>query len=137
MYALGAAAISLDYYSRDLTNVDLTAAYFSTLSRYVNLEWTPGTHPQAAFVHLTEYGPAYYTYLWSKALAVDLLTRFRKEGLRNPVTAKAYRDTILASGGSESMNVLARRFLGRDWSAEAYVAQVKAGAPAVPTIESR
>lgn len=137
MYALGAAAISLDYYSRDLTNVDLTAAYFSTLSRYVNLEWTPGTHPQAAFVHLTEYGPAYYTYVWSKALAVDLLTRFRKEGLRNPVTAKAYRDTILAPGGSESMNVLARRFLGRDWSAEAYVAQVKAGASAVSTIESR
>jgi thimet oligopeptidase len=132
MEALGAAAVSLDYYSRDLTDVDLTAAYFDTLSRYVNLEWAPDTHPQATFIHLTEYGPAFYTYVWSKALAVDLLTRFRKEGLRNPVTAKAYRDTILAPGGSESMNVLARRFLGRDWSAEAYIAQSKTGAPAVP-----
>jgi thimet oligopeptidase len=132
MHDLGSAAISLDYYSRDLTGVDLTAAYFNTLSRYLNLDWTPNTHPQAAFTHLTDYGPAYYTYLWSKALAVDLLTRFRKEGLRNPATAKAYRDTILAPGGSESMNVLARRFLGRNWSAEAYVAQVKAGAPSVP-----
>lgn len=131
MQALGSAAISLDYYSRDLTNVDLTAAYFGTLSRYVNLEWASDTHPQAAFTHLTDYGPAYYTYLWSEALAVDLLTRFRREGLRNPVTAKAYRDTILAPGGSESMNVLARRFLGRDWSVEAYIAQSKADAPAV------
>jgi thimet oligopeptidase len=137
MYALGLAAISLDYYSRDLTDVDLTSAYFNTLSRYMNLEWTPDTHPQAAFVHLTESGPAYYNYIWSKALAVDLLTRFRKEGLRNPVTAKAYRDAILAPGGSESMNVLARRFLGRNWSAEAYVAQVKAGAPAVSAVEAR
>jgi Zn-dependent oligopeptidases len=94
------------------------------LNRYTDLERLPDTHPQAAFLHLAD-GCSYYNYIWSKALAVDLLTRFQKEGLHNPATAAAYREMILAPGGSESMNVLARRFLGRDWSVDAYVAQIK------------
>jgi Zn-dependent oligopeptidase len=44
-------------------------------------------------------------------------------------------DTILAPGGSESMNVLVRRFLGRDWSTEAYLARVKVSEPAQARIE--
>jgi thimet oligopeptidase len=125
MYYLADAAVALDYHSRDLTNVDLTAAYFNTLRRYLDLDRIRDSHPQAAFMHLAATGCAYYNYIWSKALAVDLLTRFQKEGLHNPATAAAYREMILAPGGSESMNVLARRFLGRDWSVDAYVAQIK------------
>jgi thimet oligopeptidase len=134
MYELAGAAVSLDFCSRDLADVDLTTAYFSTLKRYLDLETTPDTHPQAAFSHLGEMGCAYYTYIWSKVLAVDLLTRFRKEGLRNSATAAAYRDAILARGGSESMNALTRQFLGRNWSVEAYVERMKSAASHPPSV---
>jgi thimet oligopeptidase len=79
------------------------------------------------FGHLTGYGASYYTYQWSKALASDLLSEFRKHGLRDQVTAVRYRDLILAPGGSASMNELAREFLGRDWTVDAYRAELKSG----------
>jgi len=38
-----------------------------------------------------------------------------------------YRDLILAPGGSASMNELAREFLGRDWTVDAYRAELQSG----------
>ena len=127
MYNLGLAAVSLAYYSRDLTDADLAAEYFRNMNRFVTLVWTPDTHPHASFDHLVDYAPAFYTYIWSKALAVDLFTRFDKAGLRDVATARAYRETVLAPGGSESMSVLAKRFLGREWSTDAYLARMRVG----------
>jgi thimet oligopeptidase len=81
----------------------------------------------ASFGHLSGYGASYYTYQWSEALAADLLSRFRKAGLRDTATARAYREIVLAPGGSASMNDLARKFLGRDWSVDAYRRELEAG----------
>lgn len=88
---------------------------------------TSGCHRgYAAFGHLTGYGASYYTYQWSKALASDLLSEFRTHGLRDRVTAMRYRNLILAPGGA-SMKQLARNFLGRDWTVDAYRAELQSG----------
>lgn len=124
---LGLAAVSLDFYASDLRGKDLSKAYAESFNRYSIVPNLPGTHPQSAFAHLTDYGAAYYTYQWSMALASDLLTPFHAAGLRDSRTARRYRETILAPGGSQSMHTLARDFLGRDWSAAAYRTQLERG----------
>src|SRR5688572_1354842 len=103
---LGLAAASLDYYSKDMGKADLTKAYADSYNHYALAALPPGTQPQNSFGHLSGYAASYYTYQWSEALAKDLMSRFRTAGMRDPATAKAYRDLILAPGGSDSMNVL-------------------------------
>jgi thimet oligopeptidase len=120
MSQLGLAAAALDYYSIDMKNAGVTDTFNRAYNRYGLVPYPPESNLPASFGHLGGYGASYYTYQWSEALAADLLSRFRKEGLRNPATAKAYRDLILAPGGSDSMNVLAKRFLGREWSVDSY-----------------
>ncbi len=56
------------------------------------------------------------------------MSRFRAAGLRDTATARDYRTMILAPGGSASMNDLARQFLGRDWSVDAYREDLKRAA---------
>lgn len=130
MQQLGLAAASLDYYSNDMTKADLTKAYADSYGRYALAALPPGSHSQTSFGHLGGYAASYYTYQWSEALASDLMSRFRAAGLRDTATAKAYRDLILSPGGSDSMNVLARTFLGRDWSVDSYRMELEGSAAA-------
>jgi thimet oligopeptidase len=124
---LGYSAVSLDFYAGDMYRRDLTEAFAASYDRYSLVPTPEGTHRQASFGHLADYAAAYYTYTWSKALAVDLLGRFRQAGLRDTAAARRYREFVLAPGGSESMNVLARNFLGRDWSVDAFRAELERG----------
>ena len=130
MGQLGLSAVALGYYSADMRGKDLTRAYDTAYDRYALAPEPDGAHPQASFGHLGGYGAAYYTYQWSKALASDLLSQFRAAGLRDRATAQRYRERILAPGGSESMSTLARNFLGRDWSVEAYRRELELGSGA-------
>jgi thimet oligopeptidase len=79
-----------------------------------------GTHFQASFGHLNNYGAAYYTYMWSLVIAKDMFSQFNKDNLLDPVIAKRYRDTVLAPGGSKPAGTLVRNFLGRDFAFDAY-----------------
>jgi thimet oligopeptidase len=127
MAQLGYANASLIFYSGVSEDRDLAQVYDAAYGRYAAVPDPEGTHAYAAIGHLGGYGASYYTYQWSKALASDLLSEFRKHGLRDQVTAVRYRDLILAPGGSASMNELAREFLGRDWTVDAYRAELKSG----------
>ena len=127
MGQLGLSVVSLDYYSTDMRGKDLTRAYDTAYNRYALAPEPEGAHPQDSFGHLGGYGAAYYTYQWSKALASDLLSQFRAAGLRDRGTAQRYREQILAPGGSASMNTLAKSFLGRDWSVDAYRRELELG----------
>ncbi len=79
---------------------------------------------QDSFGHLNGYSAIYYTYRWSKVIADDLFTRFHEEGLRNPETAKDYREKVLAKGGTKPAAELVKDFLGRDISLDAYRADM-------------
>lgn len=127
MGQLGYAAIALDFYSKPMVGKDLGEMENAAAARYYPLKPVPGTHNYASFGHLTSYAASYYTYQWSEALASDLMSRFRAAGLRDKATANDYRNMILAPGGSASMNDLARNFLGRDWSVDAYREELKRG----------
>ena len=116
---LAYAAVSLDFYDR-APGFDLTSAYNDDIAKYSLFPAIPGTHPYAAFGHLNGYSAVYYTYVWSKAIALDLFTRFKADGMRNKATALRYRQLVLEPGGSEDANVLIQNFLGRPLSLDAF-----------------
>ncbi len=117
---MGLAAVSLDLYDGE-PPADLTQAYLTANNRY-SMSPMEGieVHPQASFGHLSSYGAAYYTYLWSKAISSDLFTRFEAEGLRDTETARRYREMILAPGSSKPAAQLVEDFLERPMSLDAY-----------------
>lgn len=116
---LGLAAVSLNYYDRK-PDFDLGKMFDQQFDRYSPFPVVPGTHMYAGFGHLFGYSAIYYTYVWSKAIALDLFTRFKAAGMDNRQLATRYRQLVLDPGGSEDANELIQNFLGRPLSLEAF-----------------
>jgi len=122
---LSYAALSMSMYDRDPAEIDFDALSGEITREYTKFEPLEGTHGWAAFGHLNGYSAIYYTYQWSLAIATDMFTEFQKAGLRNVEVAGAYRDKVLATGGSRSANDSVTDFLGRDISFEPYADRLR------------
>lgn len=80
-----------------------------------------GAYPAASFGHLMGgYDAGYYGYLWSKAYAQDLFTRFQKDGVMSASAGMAYRRDILEPGGLREPDALLESFLGRPLNYDAF-----------------
>ncbi|MEK7187414.1 MAG: M3 family metallopeptidase [Patescibacteria group bacterium] len=109
--------LSLEYHRRTIkTNNDLLKVVKELQKKYSAFAYVPGTHSYASFGHLNGYSAIYYTYLWSRAIAEDILGPFEKKGMYNREVARRYRELILARGGSEDAEDLLKDFLGRKWN---------------------
>jgi thimet oligopeptidase len=120
-------ALSFDLYNRNPEGLDLDAFEKDIFTRYSPYGYDDGTHMHASFGHLNGYGAKYYTYQWSNSIAEELLSRFKKEGLRNKKTANDYRQLVLAKTGTKPASELVRDFLGRDFTVEAYAKKLSNG----------
>jgi len=91
-------------------------------NEYSMFRYVEGTHFHASFGHLEGYSALYYTYMWSLVIAKDLFSAFSPTDLMAPATARRYRDSILAAGGSAPAGELVQRFLGRPFGFDAFEA---------------
>ncbi len=64
------------------------------------------------------YSSGYYSYIWAEVLDADAFEAFKQAGLFDQKTATAFRENILARGGTEEPMTLYRRFRGTEPSVE-------------------
>jgi thimet oligopeptidase len=114
-------------YNQDPQGLDIKAFTDRVTREYTLFEPLEDGHFHAAFGHLNGYSAIYYTYQWSLAIAADMFTRFKQEGLRNVETAGEYRDLVLGQGGAKPAAELVHDFLGRDISFKSYADRLSAG----------
>ena len=114
------AALSLELYRHDPATLDPLAVERELQQRLTPFPHLAGTYLHLSFGHLDGYSAVYYTYMWSLVIAKDLFTGFDPAALLDPVVAGRYRSVVLAAGGSAPAAELVTRFLGRDYTIDAY-----------------
>ncbi len=114
--------VSLRFHQLDPKELDMDREMVRLQAKYTPFRYVPGTTFYASFGHLNDYSALYYTYLWSKVIARDMLTPFIEHGLMNLEWTHRYRDQVLAAGGREDAAVLVEKFLGRPYSFAAFKA---------------
>jgi Zn-dependent oligopeptidase len=81
-----------------------------------------GTFALASFGHIMGgYDASYYGYMWSEVFGDDMFSRFEEEGVTNPEVGMAYRDAVLAKGGTVDGDRMLEDFLGRRPNNEAFL----------------
>ena len=72
----------------------------------------------ASFQHLfagpVAYAAGYYSYKYAEVLEADAFTRFKNEGLFSRRVGSAFKEAVLARGGTEDPMALFVRFMGRE-----------------------
>jgi thimet oligopeptidase len=115
------AALSLQVHrAPDPKTLDMDKMSADLTAKYSPFKYIPDTHFWASFGHLDGYSAMYYTYMWSLVIAKDMFSQFEKNGLLDPTTAKRYRESVLAQGGSKDAADLVKDFLGREYGFESY-----------------
>lgn len=101
---------------------DITGRVKELMGRHAVFPYLTGTHVHCAFGQLDGHGSGHYTYMWSLVIARDLFSRFEPQDLFDPQVAAAYRDKVLAPGGSRAASGPGCRLLGRPNTFDAYAA---------------
>ena len=109
--------VSLALHDREADELETTELVFELARRCLPYELPSGTYYEASFDHLAQHSATYYTYLWSQAIAKDLLSAFTS-GLLDVEQTRRFRDLVLAPGGTKAAAEVLGDFLGRPFAVE-------------------
>jgi Zn-dependent oligopeptidase len=123
------SALSLEYHRLDPTSFDLTDKMIELEKAYSPFPHQDDTYFYANLGHLNGYSAIYYTYMWSKVIALDMFSAFEEHGLRDRETAMRYRNAVLTPGGSLPAADLVQAFLGRPYNYDAFSNWLTAKSP--------
>ena len=127
LLVLGWSAAALELYERDPASFEIPSVIRDSIARYTPIAYEPEYHLETGWPHITGYSAYFYTYLWSMILARDILQPFQERGsLIDPQVAKRYMAEILVPGSSRPAAELFRRFMGRDYTFDAFERWIRA-----------
>ncbi|MDX1535720.1 MAG: M3 family metallopeptidase [Candidatus Spechtbacterales bacterium] len=109
----------------DPANIDFSSLWSALTEQYSPYLYEDGTHMWTAWGHLSGYSSNYYTYMWSLAIAKDLMTGFDSENLMDKNIAARYRECILEPGGSRDAADMVKDFLGREYNFDSFKEWIK------------
>ena len=94
---------------------------------FKHLVYVPDHYFEFSFTNLVNYGPSYYTYMWSRVIAADLFEYIQlRGGIFNPDMGKAYVKDILSQGGFITPQHMIKKFLKRPFNTQAFFRQLEA-----------
>ncbi|MBD3275141.1 MAG: peptidase M3 [Candidatus Marinimicrobia bacterium] len=70
--------------------------------------------PYFAHIFAGGYSSGYYSYIWAEVLDADAFQAFKDNGLFDRETANAFREEILAAGGTDEPMEMYKRFRGSE-----------------------
>jgi thimet oligopeptidase len=86
--------------------------------------YAQGTQFPGTFTHvISGYSAGYYGYMWSKALALDMVSTYG-DNLMNAAAGRRFRSLILEQGGQKPAEEMVRDFLGRAPSRDAFFDEI-------------
>lgn len=114
---LSACYLDMDWHTLDVAT-EQDAIAFENASM-ANIQMIPEIvvryrSPYFAHIFAGGYSSGYYSYLWAEVLDADAFEAFKEAGLYDQETAAAFRENILAKGGTEDPMVLYKQFRGRE-----------------------
>ena len=98
--SFGKMDLSLHLADVDWNETDIDAFLEPLLEEYRIPYLTSMPTNVAQFGHLfagpVAYASGYYSYKWAEVLDADAFSRFKEEGIFNPMVGREYRNTILS-----------------------------------------
>jgi len=85
------------------------------------LVYVSDNHMYTSFIYFMGYKAKYYSYIWSRVLALDVWGKIKKHGVLHSQVCKKYVAEILSKGGSVDPEVLLKNFLGRALNNKAFI----------------
>jgi len=114
---LAAAYLDMDWHTLNTAQIqNVTEFENAALKRIKLMPEIVVRYRSPYFQHIFAggYSAGYYSYIWAEVLDADAFQAFEEKGIFDPETAKAFRENILARGGSEDPMVLYKRFRGAE-----------------------
>lgn len=113
--------LSLEFFKNGINNNfdEIAHKLYDKMLFYTS--WENDAHMEASFDHLVNFGPSYYSYLWSEVYAKDLLEEIDKYGRMNSIIGKKYKNTVLRNNLSKDPNESIKNFLGREPTFNAFL----------------
>lgn len=110
------ATLDMAFHTTDPATIGDPVALEKKVTEALRLLPDQGGASCTSFSHIFAggYSSGYYSYKWAEVLDADAFELFKERGLYDQATAEAYKNEILAKGGSEHPAILYRRFRGRD-----------------------
>lgn len=116
------ADFSFSVYFNDIKDTEFEQLHRELYDRYFFSPYPKDSKISfwCSFGHLNGYFASYYTYLWSKVIALDLFTGFNQDDLMDSEVAMKYREKVLEPGGTKDADELVEDFLGRPYNFDAF-----------------
>ncbi|WP_048151891.1 M3 family metallopeptidase [Methanolacinia paynteri] len=108
------ALVDMYYHTAD-GPVNTTKVWHDTSEEILGLDEPEGLHPAATFSHIMDqYDAGYYSYLWSKVYALDIVDEFKENGMTNETLGLKLRNDVYSQGNMADGMTLLDNFLGHE-----------------------